>query len=275
LFLSPASHFRLRQLDCRLRRTPPRLPACPFLQIGATNLPIPFTPISKTSAVDSVHDQLRSAILDGRLEVGERLAPERALAEQFGVGRVTVRGALTRLEAAGLLDVRQGSGYRVRDFRRHGQPSLLGGIADLARDTGDLTAVVADLLLVRRQLAVAVLTRLQGRGPTPELVAAVDAFASALPNGTDAIADADLAILGALLDATGSPVFALCLNPVASTLAELPELRVALYAHPQANLAGWQALLAWLGQPDGDVAALAELLAARDRATLAALEARR
>src|SRR5881394_1632759 len=68
-----------------------------------------FAPITVARASSSIADQIRSAILSGRLEQGERLPPERELAEQFGVSRVTVRDALRGLEAMGLIEVRVGA----------------------------------------------------------------------------------------------------------------------------------------------------------------------
>jgi DNA-binding transcriptional MocR family regulator len=61
-------------------------------------------------SVDHCAGRIRESILGGEISAGTRLPPERALAERFGVNRVTVRGALARLEAEGLVDVRQGSG---------------------------------------------------------------------------------------------------------------------------------------------------------------------
>jgi GntR family transcriptional regulator len=46
---------------------------------------------------------IEQAIADGELEPGDRLPPERALAEEYGVSRMTVRQALQSLEARGLL----------------------------------------------------------------------------------------------------------------------------------------------------------------------------
>jgi GntR family transcriptional repressor for pyruvate dehydrogenase complex len=68
-----------------------------------------FAPISVARASSSIADQIRSAIVNGRLREGERLPPERELAEQFGVSRVTVRDALRALEAGGLVEVRVGA----------------------------------------------------------------------------------------------------------------------------------------------------------------------
>jgi GntR family transcriptional repressor for pyruvate dehydrogenase complex len=68
-----------------------------------------FAPITVARASSSIAEQIRSAIVNGRLAEGERLPPERELAEQFGVSRVTVRDALRALEAMGLIEVRVGA----------------------------------------------------------------------------------------------------------------------------------------------------------------------
>src|SRR3954468_17410083 len=68
-----------------------------------------FAPVSVARASSSIADQIRQAIVSGRLPEGERLPPERELAEQFGVSRVTVRDALRALEAMGLIEVRVGA----------------------------------------------------------------------------------------------------------------------------------------------------------------------
>src|ERR687886_467913 len=68
-----------------------------------------FAPVAVARASSAIADQIRAAIVSGRLTEGERLAPERELAEQFGVSRVTVRDALRALEAMGLIEVRVGA----------------------------------------------------------------------------------------------------------------------------------------------------------------------
>jgi GntR family transcriptional repressor for pyruvate dehydrogenase complex len=68
-----------------------------------------FAPIAVARASSSIADQIRNAIISGRLREGERLPPERELAEQFRVSRVTVRDALRALEANGLVEVRVGA----------------------------------------------------------------------------------------------------------------------------------------------------------------------
>ncbi|GIW24207.1 GntR family transcriptional regulator [Meiothermus sp.] len=78
---------------------------------------------------------LREALASGTWKAGEAMPPERALAEQFGVSRLTLRKALERLEAQGLVQRRQGSGTYVAP--RLEQPlSTLTGFSEDMRARG-------------------------------------------------------------------------------------------------------------------------------------------
>jgi DNA-binding FadR family transcriptional regulator len=68
-----------------------------------------FTPIKLARASEDVVEQIKQAIFDGQLSAGDRLPPERELAEQFTVSRVTIREALRILEANGLIKIRVGA----------------------------------------------------------------------------------------------------------------------------------------------------------------------
>jgi GntR family transcriptional repressor for pyruvate dehydrogenase complex len=69
-----------------------------------------FDKVRRVRTFDDVLDQLREAILSGRIRPGERLPGERQLCEEFGVGRPTLREALRSLEAVGMIEVRPGKG---------------------------------------------------------------------------------------------------------------------------------------------------------------------
>jgi len=62
---------------------------------------------------DKVADLLKTAILSGRLQPGDRLPPERVLGDRFGVSRTVIREAIRSLTAKGLVEVRSGSGTVV------------------------------------------------------------------------------------------------------------------------------------------------------------------
>jgi len=62
---------------------------------------------------EQIYRQIRTAVQDGRLQVGDRLPPSRALAKDLGVSRNTVGSAYEWLAGEGVLDARQGSGTFV------------------------------------------------------------------------------------------------------------------------------------------------------------------
>ena len=69
-----------------------------------------FATARQSKATDIIVDQIRTAILDGRLSPGDRLPSEKALGEQFQVSKQTLRESMRALEHMGLIDVRKGIG---------------------------------------------------------------------------------------------------------------------------------------------------------------------
>ncbi|MCY1499740.1 Pyruvate dehydrogenase complex repressor [compost metagenome] len=74
-----------------------------------------FGQIQPRRLSDDIVTRLEAMILEGTLKPGERLPAERALAEQFGVSRPSLREAIQKLVAKGLLVSRQGGGNYVVD----------------------------------------------------------------------------------------------------------------------------------------------------------------
>ncbi|HEX6198387.1 MAG TPA: FadR/GntR family transcriptional regulator [Jiangellaceae bacterium] len=68
-----------------------------------------FAPVEGGRISLQIVQQIQDAIRSSQLEPGDRLPPERDLAERFGVSRVTVRDALRSLEVLGLIRIRVGA----------------------------------------------------------------------------------------------------------------------------------------------------------------------
>ena len=60
--------------------------------------------------------RLRNELSSGQYKIGDRLPPERDIAEQFEVSRAVVREALIMLEIENLIEVRKGSGVYVMNL---------------------------------------------------------------------------------------------------------------------------------------------------------------
>lgn len=73
-------------------------------------------PMGRTRLYEQVLDRLRSYVGEGGLRSGDRLPPERELAQRLGVSRASVKQAIVVLEVQGLVEVRHGGGtYLVKD----------------------------------------------------------------------------------------------------------------------------------------------------------------
>ena len=86
-------------------------------QSGSTTLAQAVGPLPESSNLplyQQLQRALRAAIDRRILESNDALPPERDLAEEFGVSRITVRKAIDGLVSEGLLVRRQGSGTFVR-----------------------------------------------------------------------------------------------------------------------------------------------------------------
>src|SRR5471032_2451027 len=96
--------------------------------------------------VEEVMRQLETALLDGSYAANARLPGERVLAEQYAVSRNTVREAIQRLVARGLLRSRHGAGVYVTDQLRTTVASPWGQLVS------DHPGVLNDVLEFRRVL---------------------------------------------------------------------------------------------------------------------------
>ena len=79
-----------------------------------------FQKISAPSLHELFVDQLEHLILSGKLQIGEKLPPERQLAEMMQVSRSVVNSGINELEKKGFLVVKPRSGTYVADYRRKG-----------------------------------------------------------------------------------------------------------------------------------------------------------
>jgi GntR family transcriptional regulator len=82
-----------------------------------------------------VREELEAEIERGRRPVGSRLPPERALAQHFGVSRVTLRRSLEEMALAGTI-ARSGAGWMVASPAIGEPPNVLMSFSEMAASRG-------------------------------------------------------------------------------------------------------------------------------------------
>jgi DNA-binding GntR family transcriptional regulator len=140
--------------------------------------------VQTVTVADAVADELRRRLLSGHYQGGEQLR-DTDLSQEFGVARPTIRAAVQRLVADGLLERGRGRSAAVRSFA--------------AEDAIDLNRL-------RRPIEVAAVEMIMSQGrPIDGVDAALRRFA-ALSNDVpwDVVADHDVAFHRAVFVAAGS-----------------------------------------------------------------------
>jgi GntR family transcriptional repressor for pyruvate dehydrogenase complex len=105
-----------------------------------------FEAVRKTKVYEQIAQQLQRMILDGLMKVGDKLPPERELAEMLQVSRGSLRDAIRTLELMGLVEARQGEGTVVCN------PSANSLINPLATVLLRQRELIGDLLEFRRMI---------------------------------------------------------------------------------------------------------------------------
>jgi GntR family transcriptional regulator len=93
---------------------------------------------SRAPLYQQLRRALRDAIEDNRLTAEEALPPERELADEFGISRITVRKALDALVGEGMLTRRQGAGTFVAP--RGGETRVEKSFSKLSSFSEDMTS---------------------------------------------------------------------------------------------------------------------------------------
>jgi GntR family transcriptional repressor for pyruvate dehydrogenase complex len=102
--------------------------------------------VEKQRIAEEIVDQLRGLILQGTYAPGDKLPPERKLAEELGVNRASLREAIKKLEHMGLVKTRQGDGTRVLDWMETAGLELVRhlverGSPDILRDVLEFRSI--------------------------------------------------------------------------------------------------------------------------------------
>ncbi|MCR1933484.1 FadR/GntR family transcriptional regulator [Clostridium tepidum] len=74
-----------------------------------------FMPIKNAKVYEQVIEQIKTMIISGSLQKGDKLPSERELVDQLKVSRTSIREALRALEIVGLIKCKQGEGNFIRD----------------------------------------------------------------------------------------------------------------------------------------------------------------
>lgn len=210
-------------------------------------------PLARPRLYEQVVARLREYVAAEGLKAGDRLPPERELADRLQVSRTSVRQAIVALEVQGLIEVRHGGGnYLLRD-RLEPEPleSLLARKRRLpeileARDAAE-TKLAA--LAARRRTA----------GDLAAMDQALEAMRAAIDRGELGV-DEDERFHGAVIAAARSPLLADFMRHLAPLIAESRRESLRQPGRPERSLRQHRKVADAIraGDPAGAAAAMHE-----------------
>lgn len=117
---------------------------------------------------EQVLNRLRSMIVTGELQAGDKVPSERALMERFGVGRPAVREALQSLDTQGLITINHGERSRVNELSAS---TVLNQSDDIARLLLDAAPANLEHLKAARRMFEIGMVRTAAEMATPQDIA--------------------------------------------------------------------------------------------------------
>lgn len=161
-----------------------------------------FSEIKLEAPSDKIIRQIRALITSGQLNPGDRLPPERRLAEKFGVGRSVVRDAIRKLEFYGIVKTQPQSGTVIAGM---GIVALEGLITDVLNiEETDFHSLVETRVLLEVNAAGRAAQR-RTEDDILHLKKALDAFVKKVKLGDSAVEE-DLLFHLKIAEASGNKV---------------------------------------------------------------------
>ncbi|HET9753266.1 MAG TPA: FadR/GntR family transcriptional regulator [Myxococcales bacterium] len=113
---------------------------------GRTIDPLAFETIHRGRVYEQVLRQIQEQIASGRLKPGDKLPPERVLAQRFQVSRSSIRDAIQALQTLRLVRSRQGGATAVCEI------SADSLVSPLSRALKEQQGLVAELMEARKMI---------------------------------------------------------------------------------------------------------------------------
>ncbi|MBT2597267.1 FadR/GntR family transcriptional regulator [Arthrobacter sp. ISL-72] len=177
--------------------------------------------MSRNLTADLAAD-LRTRIVDGVIQPGEKLPSENNLIGEFGVSRTVVRAALTRLQAEGLVETERGRGSFALTPPPHGDPAASGGrpVASLE----DRLHLLAFRMGVEAE-AAALAARNRTDRQLKAVLKALEEFTASGGHPAHAM-KSDYEFHKAIAAASGNPFYSDCLASLGQTMIAMPRTRL-------------------------------------------------
>jgi GntR family transcriptional repressor for pyruvate dehydrogenase complex len=204
-------------------------------------------PIHRSAVYEQVVERLQTFIDERRLQPGDRLMPERELAEQLGVSRTSVRQALTALKVLGLVESRQGDGVYLLRPPATVVPRLASEIVDSQADHPMIWEVREGIEVQAARLAA----RRRTAADLAELHDALATMRASLDEGGDGV-EGDRRFHRAVATAAHNELLSQLIDQLSPMIDRTSNASLTIAGRPPTSLAAHAAVLDAIEAQDED-----------------------
>lgn len=206
--------------------------------------------IERSPLYEVVAQRLRDFIESENLEPGDRLLPERELAERLGVSRTSVRQALTAMRVMGLIDIRPGAGAYLQRPPADLVPNLAAEVAKAEVDHPMIWEVREGIEVQAARLAA----RRRDEADVAAMREALTAMAHSIEGGGDGV-DGDRLFHHAIVAAAGNELLSQLIDELGEVVDRTSEVSLTLPGRAPRSLEAHRQILAAIEAGDEEEAA--------------------
>jgi GntR family transcriptional repressor for pyruvate dehydrogenase complex len=209
--------------------------------------------VNRARLSEQVAEQIQSMIIQGKIKQGDRLPPERELAEQLGVSRTVIRESTKVLQERGLVKVLTGSGTYATRVESENVSQSIGLFVRGKKHA------FRDLLEIRKMLEIEVAGLAAERATEEDILqleASLHEMQRALPEicipriKLEEFVQADLLFHQCLAKASKNSLLTILLEPITDLLLEFRREASSFPGAPERAVAYHQTILEYVRTHD-------------------------
>jgi len=192
-----------------------------------------ITPIRTTNVPGAVADQIRRQVTNGVLSAGDRLPGNRELAVMYGVSMGSIREAISKLSAEGLIEARAGRGTYIAQ-------GITATLSPSAGTTGELQErKYVEELIEAREIVEMQLVVLAAQRASDDQIATLESILTRMEQAISNPArysEADVQFHLAMAEASGNRVLSQAMSNIRASLKREMELSAEVGARRHGDL---------------------------------------
>ena len=204
----------------------------------------------KTRISEEIVRQIFQFVKDGALKPGDRLPPEREMAQRFGVSRASVREAIRLLDTKGLVVIHPGAGMFVAEDAIE---TIIQAFASILSDESAATRDVFEMRLLLEPQIASLAAERAGAADIRRMRDIVLAQEAAIAGGATGV-ESDAELHSAIADATKNSALVAVTEAVSVILARSREDSLMSPERSCLSLESHRAILAAIEQGRADQA---------------------